>query len=317
MGRKIIIFTMIVTAAAFLPMLLSSKQDDMKLVTINKFVDHPALNASSDGVMDALRKRIPSIMIDEQDAQGSSTNAFQIAKHQASSNPEAMVAIATPSAQSTLKARRDNNIIIGFAAVTDAKAANLENGVNVIGVTDSPPVEKLITLTSKLFPNRKRVGTIYNPGEINSVNTIERLKKFCDELNLELIEAPVNSSSNVKMATQKLVDSVDIIYIPQDNMVVSSIEAVVQVTNSSNVPIVDNIPIVSNDDSYLSKGILIALGTNYYKSGLQLGNLIADQMESGETKSNIQISDGEELQLNDKMLEKFGITRAQVEELLQ
>lgn len=317
MSRKIILFTIIIASAAFLPMFFSNKKSDSTLIAVNKFVDHPALNAASNGVKEAIRQRIPSVIIDEQDAQGISTNAFQIAKHQASSKPTAMVAIATPSAQSILKARKNNDIIVGFAAVTDAKAANLDNGVNIIGVTDSPPVEKLITLTSKIFPNKKKIGTLYNPGEINSVNTISRLKNICDELGFELIEAPVNSSSNVKMATQKLVDSVDIIYIPQDNMVVSSIEAVVQVTGANNIPVVDNIPLISNDDSYLSKGVLIALGTNYYKSGIQLGNMIVDQIESGKTESNIQNASSEELQLNDNLLAKFGITRKQIEKLIQ
>jgi putative ABC transport system substrate-binding protein len=309
---------MLVGAAAFLPIILAEKKTDGKIVTINQFADHPALNDASNGVKDALRKRIPSVILDEQNAQGNPTQAFQIAKHQAASNPDAMVGIATPSAQSALKARKGDKVIVSFAAVTDPKAANLDNGVNLVGVTDRPPVEKLISLVVKIFPNKKRIGAIFNPGEINSINTVARLQKICDELGLTLVEAPVNSSSNIKMATQKLVEEVDIIYVPQDNMVVSSIDAVIQVTQNRDVPIVDNIPAISNDDSYIAKGIFMALGTNYYKSGLQLGNMLADQIESKSTKNNIQDADSEEMVINYELAEtKYGLTKDQIEDLLK
>lgn len=317
MNKKLVIIVICVAMAALLPMFFSDKKADSILVTINKFADHPALNAASDGVEDALRKRIPSILIDVQDAQGNSAYAFQIAKHQASSGPNAMVGIATPSAQSILKARKNNDIIVSFAAVTDAKGANLTDGENIVGVTDKPPVEDLVRITKKLFPKKRKIGTLFNPGEINSINTIERLKAIAKELDMEIIEAPVNSSSNIKMATQKLVDEVDIIYIPQDNMIVSSIDAVIQITNSHNVPVIDNIPIISNDDTYLSKGVLIALGTNYYKSGQQLGEMVADQIESKTHRNNIRDADGSELQINKELLEKFGIAKSEIEGLLK
>lgn len=317
MNKKLVLLTIAVAIAALFPMLFSNNKADSKLVTINKFTDHPALNAASDGVEDALRKRIPSVIIDVQDAQGNSAYAFQIAKHQASSNPDAMVGIATPSAQSILKSRRDDDITISFAAVTDPAAANLDSGTNIVGVTDRPPVEDLIKLTHKIFPKKKRIGTLFNPGEINSVNTIERLKNIAKELDMSVVEAPVNSSSNIKMATQKLINEVDIIFIPQDNMVVSSIEAVINITKPSNVPVIDNIPVISNDDTYLSKGVLIALGTNYYKSGQQLGNMIADQIESGSRRNNIRDSDGTELQINYDLLEKFGVSKEEIEDLIK
>lgn len=317
MNKKLVVLVICVAIAALLPMFFSKKNVDSKLVTINKFTDHPALNAASDGVEDALRARIPSIMIDVQDAQGNSAYAFQIAKHQASSGPDAMVGIATPSAQSILKARKDQEIIVSFAAVTDAKSANLVDSTNVVGVTDKPPVEDLVRLTHKLFPKKKIIGTLFNPGEINSINAVERLKNIAKELDMLVVEAPVNSTSNIKMATQKLVNEVDIIYIPQDNMIVSSFEAVANITNAHNVPVIDNIPIISNDDTYLSKGVLIALGTNYYKSGQQLGNMIADQIESGSRRNNIRDADGDELQINYELLEKFGIDKSEIERLVK
>lgn len=313
MNRKIVILGTLAIAASCYSLFFAPKKSKEQLVTINKFADHPALNSAADGVKSALQKRYPSIKIDEQDSQGSATNAFQIAKHQASSNPLAMVGIATPSAQSLLKARNNNKVILSFAAVTDPKAANLEEAANVVGVTDRPPVEKLVEITAKIFPNKKRIGTIFNPGEINSINTIERLKKACEPFGITVVEAPVNSSSNIKIATQKLVTEVDIIYIPQDNMVVSSIDAVIQITNANNAPVVDNIPIISNDDTYLKKGVFIALGTNYFDSGVKLGNMIADQIEKKSTANNIQDADANELQINYELLEKFGIDKKAVE----
>ena len=51
----------------------------------------------------------------------------------------------------------------------------------------------------------------------------------------------------------------------------------------------------------------MALGSNYFKSGKQLGNMIADLMDGISIKENIQNTKTKELKVNHGLAKEFGI----------
>ena len=51
----------------------------------------------------------------------------------------------------------------------------------------------------------------------------------------------------------------------------------------------------------------MALGTNYFRSGEQLGNMIADLIEGKKLEKNIQNTNIKELKINDEVVKEFGI----------
>ncbi len=51
----------------------------------------------------------------------------------------------------------------------------------------------------------------------------------------------------------------------------------------------------------------MALGTNYFRSGEQLGNMIADLIEGKKLEKNIQNTNIKELKINDEVVREFGI----------
>ena len=274
------------------------------IVALNQFVSHPALDAASSGVQKALRERgiLPyKAELKIANAQGNITNSTQIAKHQAALKPIVMIGIPTPSAQADLKARSDDTIIFAFAAVTDPVAAGLGAGKNVIGVTDTPPIERLIDIALQILPHIKTVGVIFNPGEANSVNTVELLENVLAQRHIKLLKATLNSSSGTKLAVQKLIGAVDVIYLPQDNTVVSAINAVIKdATNAM-------LPVIANDPLLVDQGVLLGLGCDYFSSGKQLGYMIADRLENKVLQSNIQSPDAQELRINDAVAKALGI----------
>ena len=99
----------------------------MKTVSITSIVEHPALDAVRQGVIEVLESEGfiigKDIEINYQNAQGSMTTATTIAKQFASSNTDVIVAIATPVAQACASATK--NIPIIFSAVTDPVGAGL------------------------------------------------------------------------------------------------------------------------------------------------------------------------------------------------
>jgi putative ABC transport system substrate-binding protein len=274
------------------------------LITINQFVSHPALDQAKFGIEEALKDRglyPDSITIKFDNAQGNIATSAQISKHQASLQPAFMIAIATPASQNNLKAAEKTSII-AFAAVSSPEDAGLAEASNIIGVTDSPPLEELIEIVLQILPQTKTIGVVYNGGEINSVKLVEKLAKLAKDKNLTVEKVQITTSTNIKAGAQKLVGKVDFIYIPLDNTVVSALSSLVQVATLA------NIPVVANDPSLVDSGLLLALGSDYFKSGMQLGNMIADKIERKELQQNIQVSSARELKINKAVAEKLKIT---------
>lgn len=287
----------------FLSFIGSSLANDKILITVNQYVNHIALDAAYDGLMESLetRKIIPNrAELVTSNAQGNISNSVQISKHHASLSPDFMIAIATPAAQTNLKAKNKNSKL-AFVAVTDPSAANLVGAHNVIGVSDSPPIAELVDVVRRVFPDLKTVGIISNTGEINSVKMSERLEKVLSSFDIEVKKASIANSSDIKTAMNKLVSSVDLIYLPQDNSVVSALDNIASIAKAN------KIPLIANDPTLVQRGVFLALGSNYFKSGKQLGNMIADLIEGIDIKDNIQNTKIKELKINEDLAKEFAI----------
>ncbi len=281
----------------------SSFAEEKILITVNQFVSHISLDAAYNGLNKALndRKVVPDrAELIVGNAQGSISNSVQISKHHASFKPKFMIAIATPSAQTNLKAK-GKGVTLAFVAVTDPRAANLTSHDDVIGVTDNPPIEELIDLAMQVFPKLQIVGVISNPGEINSVKITESLEAILKSHNIKLKKVSITSSNDIKSAMNKLVGAVDLIYLPQDNSVVSALDNIASISRATRTPL------IASDPALVNRGVLLALGANYFKSGQHLGNMIADLIEGKILKQNIQNTGKKELKINRKLVEEFGI----------
>ncbi|MBN9564999.1 MAG: ABC transporter substrate-binding protein [Alphaproteobacteria bacterium] len=265
--RGICILLIVSTIAA------ASYADDAALkVAITQIVEHPALDSTRQGIVDEIKEQNADVSIEYENAQGSIPTAIQIGQKFLSMKPSLIVAISTPSAQAVL--RGDEGVPIVFAAVSNPDAAGLtykEVRTFVTGTTDLPPVDAQLSFAQELFPQAKKVGVIYNSGEANSASFIGQLKKECLKAKLELIESVVTKSSDVSAAVTKIVSSgVDFILLPQDNTVVSALDAVLRATTAA------HIPIVASDTDLIVKGVFAAVGYSRYEAGRETGKMVMD-----------------------------------------
>ena len=134
-----------------------------KYVAITSIVEHPALDAFKDGVIEALAqkgfKEGDNLRVKFQTAQGNTGTAAQIARQYVGENPDVIVAIGTPSAQAVVAATK--TIPVVFGAITDPIAAQLvkdrgASGTNVTGMSDELPLEASIALIKDALPEAKR-----------------------------------------------------------------------------------------------------------------------------------------------------------------
>lgn len=265
---------------------------------ISQIVEHPALDASRQGALDELAERGyvegDNLEVDFQNAQGDTSIAAQIARKFAGDRPDLVLAISTPSAQAAASALQDDTPIV-FTAVTDPLIAKLVSdmdapGGNITGVVDAPPLKAQLQLIRDMFPEAKRLGVIYNPGEANSVSQAEKLGVMAPELDFELVEVTASRTSEVMGAARSLAGRADAIYVPVDNTVVSALESVLKVGYDA------DIPVFTGDNSSVERGALASLGFSYYDMGRQTGEMIASIL-GGEKAGDLPVGTVEKLEL--------------------
>lgn len=280
-----------------------------KYVAATQIVEHPALDAARQGVLDELNARGyevgKNLKWTYESAQGNTVTAGQIARKFAGDKPDVIVAIATPSAQAAATAAR--GIPVVFSAVTDPVGAKLvptleKPGKNVTGVTDMLPVGKHMALVKDLLPGAKTIGVIYNPGEANSVSTVNMVKEEAPKLGLTVVTAAATKSSEVQMAARSLVGKADIVYLPTDNTVISAAEAIIRVGEQN------KLPIIAADTDTVKRGAIAALGFNYYDMGRQTGAIVARILEGAQPGDiSVETVDNMELYLNPGAAKRMGV----------
>lgn len=285
----------------------ASAQD--KSVAVTAIVEHPALDAVRDGVQAALKEAGyeagKNLKWQYQSAQGNTGTAAQIARKFVGDKPDAIVAIATPSAQAVVAATKSVPVV--FSAVTDPVAAKLvanwdASGTNVTGVSDLLALDKQIDLIKRVVPGAKRVGMVYNPGEANSVVVVNQLKELLPKHGMSLVEASAPRSVDVGSAARSLIGKADVIYTNTDNNVVSAYEALVKVGQEA------KLPLVASDTDSVKRGGIAALGINYRDLGEQTGRMVV-RILKGEKPGDIKPETSTKLELfvNPGAAEKQGV----------
>ncbi|HFQ5035160.1 TPA: ABC transporter substrate-binding protein [Vibrio vulnificus] len=279
-------------------------------VAVSQIVEHPALDATRQGLLDGLKAKGyvegKNLEFDYKTAQGNPAIAVQIARQFVGESPDVLVGIATPTAQALVSATR--SIPVVFTAVTDPVGAKLvksmeQPGKNVTGLSDLSPVSQHVDLIKELLPNAKAIGVVYNPGEANAVTLVELLKKSAAEKGLKVVESTALKSADVQSATQAIAAKSDVIYAPTDNTVASAIEGMIVAANQAKKPV------FGGATSYVEKGAIAGLGFDYYQVGVQTADYVVAILEGQEPgKLDVKVAMGSDLVVNQGTAEKLGIT---------
>ncbi|MGP1907020.1 ABC transporter substrate-binding protein [Metabacillus sp. JX24] len=253
-------------------------------VGVTQIVEHPSLDAALKGFQKALKDEGLKVDYDVQIAGGDQNNNQTIASNFVGDGVDLIFANSTPSALSALNATKDIPIV--FTSVTDPIGAGLvesfeKPGANITGTTDTHP--DAIPNTVKFIDENvdgNKIGMIYNSGEQNSAAQIDLVKKAAKGTDLEIVEASVSTSAEVKQAAESLVGKVDSFYIITDNTVVSALESVISVAGDEDLPL-----FVGELDS-VARGGFAAYGFDYgdigYEAGLKAADILKGEKEAGE-----------------------------------
>jgi len=311
---KIAISTCLIAVLILTVSLISACQGEkVTKIGISQIVTHPALDATRQGIIDALADNGyidgETVAIDYQNGEGDMSVVDAISAKFVSDKVDLIITIATPNTLSAISAVKGTDIPVIFSAITDPVGSGMVSDwkshpdENVTGVSDMVAVENDVELITQILPDIKTLGTLYNDGELNSVFLVEELKKACEPLGIQVVERPVATSADVFTSAQSLVGQVDAIWIGTDNTVVSGLEALIGICEEN------DIPLFPSDTESVERGGIACYGFDYYDIGYQTGEIVV-RILKGAKASDIPVEKGKviSLSINTAAAEKMGVT---------
>ncbi len=288
----------------------SSKNANKDVVHIGilQYVEHPSLSAARKGFVAELKNEGyvdgKNLKLDYENAQGDQSNLQTISTNLLSNN-DLVLGIATPAAQTLSNLSTDVPVL--FTAVTDPVSAKLVKTMEkpegiATGTSDMSPISKQVELLQKVMPNVKKVGIMYTTNERNSEVQVEEAKKEFAKAGIDVLTKGISSTNDVQDTAKSLMSQTQVLFIPTDNMIVSAISLITELSKEMKVPV------VGGSADIVEQGVLFTYGANYEALGRQTAKL-AVRIIKGEDVSKVSSEYPKTLNVvaNDDMAKTLGI----------
>ena len=261
-------------------------------VGICQLIQHPALDAATEGFKDGLKKALEAegrtVVFKEENANGEPDTCAQITSTFVAQGVDLILANATASLTSAVSATR--NIPILGTSITDyASALNIKDwtgvaGGNVSGTSDLAPLDKQAEMIVELFPNAKKVGLLYCSAESNSLYQVTEIANVLKQNGIETREFSFIDTSDLEAVTTQACAWSDVIYVPTDNIVANNATFIDSICSQANKPVVAG-------EEGICKGCGVAtLSIDYFRLGQITGQMAADVLLGKKDISTLAIA---------------------------
>lgn len=296
-----------------LSLILCAKTEDKKEIGIIQIVEHDCLDQAKLGFVDGLAELGyidgENIKIDYKNAQGDQSVCNSIANNFVNGNnkKDLVLAISTPAAQAVANLTKEIPILI--TAVTDPEASGLvlsndQPGNNITGTSDMVSIEKQIKLIKELLPKTKKIGVLYCSNEANSEIQAEVAAKESEKLGIETKNYTVSNSNELPQVMECMGKSVDAVFVPTDNLVVSCMPLVSKLATNN------GIPIICSESASVKNGALATYAIDFYELGKLTAKQAAQVLNDERSPDNMPIEhlNNPKLIFNNETAEKLGIS---------
>lgn len=257
-------------------------------IGICQLMEHEALDAATKGFKDTLTKKLgkDNVEFDEQNAQGESTNCSTICNGFVTSNVDLILANATGALQAATQATADIPIL-GTSVSDYATALNIKDwkgktGTNVSGTSDLAPIDQQEAILKEIIPNAKKVGILYCSSEPNSAYQSKLMQKALKKDGIAYKEYTAADSNEIQSVTTTACGECDVLYVPTDNTMASSVNTI------KNVAIPAGIPMIAGEKGICAAGVA-TLSIDYYNLGCQTGEMAYDILKNKKKAGDMEV----------------------------
>ena len=243
-------------------------------VGICQLVQHVALDAATQGFMDALNEALPGqVVFDNQNASNDIPLCSTIVGQFVAAEADLILANATPALQAAAAATAEIPIL-GTSITEYGVALEIPNfsgtvGGNISGTSDLAPLDQQAAMVKEWFPDAKNVGLIYCSAEANSQYQVDVVKAELEKLGYTATLYSFSDSNDLAAVVESAVAASDVIYVPTDNTV------------AANTGIIDNIcrpakiPVIAGEEGICAGCGVATLSISYYDLGVATGKMAA------------------------------------------
>ena len=221
-------------------------------------------------------------------------------------HPDILATASTPALQNALKKIKGLPIVFtnsGDPIGAGAGESFQQHLPNVTGICTISDFSGMMDLLQDLFPSLQRIGTLYSPGEINSVRYQEELTRTAQQRGVEVDLVPVSASSEIADAALSLVSRR-----PQaiaqivDNLTSPGFPTMVEAARNGGVPI------FGFEATMAQQGAVAAVSRDYTQAGRDSAGFVL-RILKGESPAGIpiQLVSRTLLVLNPEAAQLFGL----------
>lgn len=289
--KKKAISLLMVTAmtAAMLAGCGSSASGQVYNIGICQLVEHPALDAATQGFQDALIEALgeENVNFDFQNAQGEQTNCATITTQFVTDGVDLIMANATAPLQAAAAATSTIPIlgtsITDYATALDISDWTGASGTNISGTCDLAPIDEQENMLVELFPDVQNVGILYCSAEPNSKYQADMFIACLEEDGIAYEEFTAADSNEIQSVVTSACESCDVLYIPTDNTMASSTELI------NNIALPAGVPIIASEEGICAGCGVATLSISYYDIGYKAGEMAYDILANGADVSTMAI----------------------------
>ena len=298
-----------IMVALMIVLALPAMAEETYTVGICQLVQHPALDAATQGFRDALTDKLgDAVSFDEQNASGDSATCITIINSLIAEEVDLIMANATPALQAAQAGTADIPIL-GTSVTDYGTALDIADwagttGINISGTSDLAPLDGQAAMIQELFPDAKEIGLIYCSAEANSVYQINVIKGYLTEMGYNCTEYSFTDSNDVASVVTNACAASEVLYIPTDNTAASCTEAI------RNVVEPEGVPVVAGEEGICAGCGVATLSISYYDIGAAAGQMAYDILVNGADISTMPIQYAPQVtkKYNAANCEELGVT---------
>lgn len=248
----------------------------------NVQVVHFAESTMVEDAMTGLRSELPKLGLVEgrdyvltvRNAQGEMSSLVSVLDAAVATRPDVLLLTSTPTLQAALKRVTDLPVVFNIVAnpiVAGAGTSFSSHVPNVTGISTESDFAGMAKTVRECLPRARRVGTLFNPGETNSVFNRDGTEKALAAVGIELVSIATSTPAEISDAALALTSrKVDAICQVNGNMHDSGFAGIAQAARKAKLPL-----FAFTSAQALKGGAAVAVARDYERAGADQARLAA------------------------------------------
>ena len=263
--------------------------DESWTIGICQLVQHPALDAATEGFKDAVVEALgeSNVTFMDENASGDAANCTSIMNSFVSADVDLIMANATPAVAAAYNAT-EIIPILGTSVTEYGVALGLDDfsgtvGGNVSGTSDLAPLDTQAQMILDWVPEAKNVALLYSSTEPNSQYQVDKVQEYLEAKGITCQQFAFSDASNMNAVTQSAADFADAVYIPTDNTAATYATAIDEICRGA------KIPVIAGEAGIAQNCAIATLSIDYYDLGYKTGEMAVAILRDGADISTMEI----------------------------